>query len=243
MKCFGPLFESSAGQRRGGRGEPCLRHGEGGDTSPREVNPGTTGRFLMASETSLYYYRARYYDSASSRFLSEDPITFSGGINFYAYVGNNPVIFLDLDGLSPLSYGQVMNLIAANNLSNLSSELIICIVYKESSFDPDAMRADYPKNTARGLMGVTQGSAGWVGYNWNNLGNAALNIQAGTKILNREVNWTHLGHGDVAWGLSHYGEGKAYANTILNCEKCVKKEETKCKDKEPMGKCLKPMNQ
>lgn len=187
------------------------------------------------------YYRARYYDNSAGRFILEDPSAFGGGINFYAYVGNNPVIFLDLNGLSPLSYDKVFNLIAANNKSSLSTELVLCIVYKESSFDPAAMRPDYPKNTARGLMGVTQGTAGWVGYSWQDLGDPASNIQAGTKALNRFVTWKRLGDGDVAWGLSHYGEGDSYANAILNCEKCIQKEE-KCKVGDPLGKCLKPMN-
>ena len=50
-------------------------------------------------ETGLYYYRARYYDPVSGRFLSEDPIGFAGGINFYAYVRNNPVGLRDPKGL------------------------------------------------------------------------------------------------------------------------------------------------
>jgi len=50
-------------------------------------------------ETSLYYYRARYYDPKIGRFISEDPIGFGGGINFYAYVENNPVSRLDPFGL------------------------------------------------------------------------------------------------------------------------------------------------
>ena len=57
-----------------------------------------TGR-EFDSETSLYYYRARYYDPATGRFVSEDPIGFIGGINFYTYVVNNPVIFVDANGL------------------------------------------------------------------------------------------------------------------------------------------------
>jgi RHS repeat-associated protein len=51
------------------------------------------------NETGLYYYRARYYDTHTARFLSEDPIRFSGGIDFYGYVANNPLSFLDPLGL------------------------------------------------------------------------------------------------------------------------------------------------
>jgi RHS repeat-associated protein len=50
-------------------------------------------------EIGLYYYRARYYDPALGRFLSEDPIGFAAGLHFYAYVGNNPVNFRDPLGL------------------------------------------------------------------------------------------------------------------------------------------------
>ena len=52
-------------------------------------------------ETGLYYYRARYYDPKVGRFLSEDPIGFLGGINFYGYVGMNPTTRFDALGLSP----------------------------------------------------------------------------------------------------------------------------------------------
>jgi len=49
---------------------------------------------------SLYYYRARYYDAAIQRFISEDPIGFRGGdINLYAYTSNNPVSVRDPLGL------------------------------------------------------------------------------------------------------------------------------------------------
>jgi RHS repeat-associated protein len=46
-------------------------------------------------ETGLYEYRARYYDQNIGRFLSEDPIGFDGGINFYAYVDNDPTMLVD----------------------------------------------------------------------------------------------------------------------------------------------------
>jgi RHS repeat-associated protein len=45
------------------------------------------------------YYRARYYDQSSGRFLSEDPIRPDDAIDFYAYVSNNPINFTDPLGL------------------------------------------------------------------------------------------------------------------------------------------------
>ncbi|HXC61533.1 MAG TPA: RHS repeat-associated core domain-containing protein [Nitrospiria bacterium] len=46
------------------------------------------------------YYRARYYDPNSGRFLKEDPIGFQGGgANFYAYTANSPLNFRDPSGL------------------------------------------------------------------------------------------------------------------------------------------------
>lgn len=51
------------------------------------------------AETGLYYNRARYYDPRLGRFISEDPIGLAGGINPYAYVGNDPVGYLDPSGL------------------------------------------------------------------------------------------------------------------------------------------------
>jgi len=43
-------------------------------------------------ETVSTTYRARYYNSQTERFISEDPIEFAGGnVNLYAYVGNDPI--------------------------------------------------------------------------------------------------------------------------------------------------------
>jgi RHS repeat-associated protein len=50
-------------------------------------------------ETGIYFYRARYYDATTGHFLSEDPVGFEGGVNFYPYAENDPVIFSDPFGL------------------------------------------------------------------------------------------------------------------------------------------------
>ena len=63
-----------------------------------------TGRELD-SETGLYYYRNRYYNPAVGRFVTKDPIGIAGGINYYSYTLNNPINYIDPDGLLILPPG------------------------------------------------------------------------------------------------------------------------------------------
>jgi RHS repeat-associated protein len=51
------------------------------------------------AECSGSVYRARYYDPVRSRFVSEDPIGFEGGINAYRYVLDSPIGLTDPLGL------------------------------------------------------------------------------------------------------------------------------------------------
>ena len=60
-------------------------------------------------ETGIYQYRMRYYDPNVGRFISEDPIDFRGGSNFYAYARNNPVRWTDPFGLEVLECRRPLN--------------------------------------------------------------------------------------------------------------------------------------
>ncbi len=75
----------------------------GNTTTSGAANSNTfayTGRELDAGNLNLYFYRARYYNPALQRFISEDPIGFLGGdFNLYGYVGNSPTSANDPLGL------------------------------------------------------------------------------------------------------------------------------------------------
>jgi len=57
------------------------------------------GEFYYSDEgAGLKLLGQRWYDGGVGRFISRDPIGEEGGLNLYAYVGNNCVNFIDSEG-------------------------------------------------------------------------------------------------------------------------------------------------
>jgi RHS repeat-associated protein len=88
------------------------------DPAAQRSNPYKFAGREYDAESGLYYLRARYYDSATGRFLSHDPLDLAGLLpkpdatllrlpqqfNLYVYAANNPLVFRDPSGLSPYHY-------------------------------------------------------------------------------------------------------------------------------------------
>ena len=63
-------------------------------------------------ESGLYYYGYRFYSPTLARWLTRDPIEEQGGINLYAFCGNNGVNKYDARGLSESDVRQILNQVA-----------------------------------------------------------------------------------------------------------------------------------
>jgi RHS repeat-associated protein len=66
-----------------------LPYGESATTPTSSF--GCTGERVDAETNGLYDFRARIYSPSLGRFMQADPIGAAGGINLYAYVGNDPL--------------------------------------------------------------------------------------------------------------------------------------------------------
>lgn len=123
------------------------------------------------------------------------------------------------------TYEEIKKLVAANNKSRVSDELLICLIWKESGFDPDTKNK---KSSATGLMQVTKGAVEEVNkdtpkgvhYEHGDMTDPVKNIQCGSYYLELRIKWAK---GNFKDGMNGYGTGAGYADNILLCEECLKK--------------------
>jgi len=140
-------------------------------------------------ETGLHYYRARYYDSRIGRFLSEDPIGFGGGANFYAYVGNAPATAVDPMGLQwspPRDAGGNISAVPPYNYdswSDFGAGFGDNVTFGLTGLARKALGSDTFVDRCGGAYSVGQ----WAGVAWSvAFGSTAGATAAGTRGAGRE---------------------------------------------------------
>nr|WP_322113453.1 RHS repeat-associated core domain-containing protein [Leptospira soteropolitanensis] len=119
-------------------------------------------------ESGLYYYKARYYDAALGRFVSNDGMVFpdkAQGMNRMMYVEGNPLKWADRSGnkiSTPLAWGLV-GAVAAQNLG-LSMQQGFALGYGFGKNQQQKSNNSKLRNT----MDNTIGKNGLLGWTANN---------------------------------------------------------------------------
>jgi RHS repeat-associated protein len=174
------------------------------------------------TETNLYFYRTRYYAPSSGRFLSEDPLHFATGPNFYSYVGNEPTDFLDPLGLCPCapklghpSMGLSGSIATVNPFTSGNGGVW---GKNAQSFGPDTNHYNFSgKGFGLDVGGSIQSSWAWGSGNWTGVFRS-INISGGPFA--GSIYWTPGKGGWVgfSFGLGIGFPGLAYEETNYTCE-------------------------
>jgi membrane-bound lytic murein transglycosylase MltF len=121
-----------------------------------------------------------------------------------------------------VTFDEVKKLVKTNNNSKIfSDEFVICLIWKESGFDPANKNS---KSSATGLMQLTKPAVDLVNKNTpkgthfdhSDMTDATKNIQCGTLYL--DLAKTKLSGVDKS-----YGTGPGYSKNIETCEACLVK--------------------
>ncbi len=127
---------------------------------------------------------------------------------------------------SLLTFAQVEKYILSNNNSSLSKEFLLCLIWKESGFDPKTKNSS---SSATGLMQMTKGAVTEVNkntpkgvhFNHSEMTDPEKNIACGTYYLTIRIKWAK---GNIKKGVEGFGTGAGYADKILDCETCLQKQ-------------------
>ena len=165
-------------------------------------------------DTGLYLLGEHYYDPTQNRFLTRDPIGYAGGLNLYAFVGNNPLAGADPFGLD-VSIGDIgRQLLNPNTWGSgvTTGASAVTHVFSGGFYSPPASIQNSPG------YGASEGLAG--------VGAAALGLAAAAPALGPMLSslpWEPLAGAAAGQGRRQIrnlqGPKAMQAATLLRCAK------------------------
>ncbi len=175
------------------------------------------------NESGLYYYRARYYDPNTGRFLQQDPhpgflAAPISHVNKYIYGANNPNVFTDPSGMSWISEFDKHNHEWA--VDALVAIITIAVIYFSGGTAVGFIDAAAAVGSVAGGAALAAGAmaAGQEGDFWNNFDNNFHdNFRISCAFLVTNVIWSDITAGGIIRaggnGFNGYTEtlGTAYA--------------------------------
>ncbi len=141
------------------------------DTSPG-FQPFGFQSGLYDPDTALVQFGARWYDAASGRWLSKDPILLEGGFNLYAFCGNDPVNFADPDGLDTYKINRKLGGDEARAKGNPVSHTFYAVQHQDGTIETYGWGSEFDANN-NGL--------------WSK--NLPQDIKAATEAINNGEAW------------------------------------------------------
>jgi RHS repeat-associated protein len=194
------------------------------DAPAFELNLRLPGQYAD-KETGLYYNDHRYYDPTRGRYLTPDPLGMDGGANSYAYVNNNPLKYIDPQGLILFAFdgtGNSETPPATDSISNVRKFL--------AAYDPNLNgRAYYITG-----IGTTNKDMQYEGSIYTGDGfdervalafrflNEFINTDDGTNIVNIDVIGFSRGATEArAWINQLIGKTKNGTYTVDNKGHCI----------------------
>ena len=166
----------------------------------------------LDSETGLYYYGYRFYDPATGRWPSRDPIGEKGGVILYGFVGNNGIGHIDYLGRLGVDLTNMSGFM--HWLFGMGESLKV----SWSSFDPIGAARNDLKEQWR-LANVAKISEECDSMEWNTTKTTTITSPDLDVVYFSPIGWISGWHGKI----SGYSTGGS-----RNVDIWKTKEESKC---------------
>lgn len=170
---------------------------------------GWKGLMYEGDSTRLYYARNRWYDPATGRFVSEDPLGIAGGLNLYTFAGNDPINGEDPSGLFS-GWDLTGGFFNPYGLKGKIANFIINAIRTDARARKRARGAGLSSVSAANQGNAGKFSTGFRGPDFVNLN---VNVALINPITLSIIGWSGSAsldrYGDVYWSPTGVGVGKS----------------------------------